>query len=142
MASVSHEPQGPASHAHCSLRLQPQPGHGSTTHPRRPWQGTRCEQGHAWPSPRLSLHPESPGLCSHRPAKSHRENLASCTSASCEQEGPPPAMRIRKTTQTSSGTESAGVGTGTHHCDHHRPATCGTASEHKTLELHILLSAT
>lgn len=32
-------------------------------------------------------------------------------------------MRIRKTTQTSSGTESAGVGTGTHHCDHHRPAT-------------------
>ena len=32
-------------------------------------------------------------------------------------------MRIRKTTQTSSGMESAGVGTGTHHCDPHRPAT-------------------
>lgn len=51
MASVSHEPQGPASHAHFSLKLQPQPGHGSTTHPRGPWQGARCEQGRTMAQP-------------------------------------------------------------------------------------------
>lgn len=60
MASVSHEPQGPTSHAYFSLKLQPLPdtapphilgGHG---------KAHAVSEAALRPSPRLSLHPESP----------------------------------------------------------------------------------